>query len=373
MIPGSPDSRPLRVALDVTPELIGSTGVARYARELRRALEGRTDCKVVPFAIGRRSQAVPTGVRHVRVPQRVVQGLWRSVGVPRAEQITGQVDVTHSLDLVPPPTRAALVVTVHDLVTSELPALHTSRSRQTQHRQMLALARTAAVLTVSHATAQALVDHGVDETLIHVTPNGLSRLPPALAPPVPPDPFVLVVGTLEPRKGHEILLRAIAQAGLEQLRLVFAGPPAGRSSDLHVLARTLGLGERLTILGEVDDAVLAGLYRDALALCMPSFGEGFGLPVLEAMSFGTPVIASDLPALREVAGDAAVFASPGDIGALARALRRVVADQDLRERLARQGTARAALFTWDATAEKTVQAYRIALASKAAGLGSAAC
>ena len=107
--------------------------------------------------------------------------------------------------------------------------------------------------------------------------------------------------------------------------------------------------------------MLAGLYRDALALCMPSFGEGFGLPVLEAMSFGTPVVASDLPALREVAADAARFAKPGDTEGLGRELRQVVSDDQTRVLLARKGNARASLFTWDATAEQTVQAYRAAL------------
>lgn len=361
MTPDDPGSRALRVAVDVTPELIGTTGVARYARELRRALERHPDCTIVPFAIGRRSQAVPQGVRHVPIPLRVVQGLWRSVGAPRAEHITGPVDLTHSLDLMPPPTRGPLVVTIHDLVTSELPGLHPSRSRRAQHLQLLGAARAAAILTVSQATAQALVNRGVNEALIHLTPNGLSRLPRPVAPPVLGGPFLLVVGTLEPRKGHEILLRAVAQDGLEQLRLVFAGPPAGRSSDLNALATRLGLEGRLTILGKVDDAVLAGLYREALALCMPSFGEGFGLPVLEAMSFGTPVLASDLPALREVAGDAALFARPGDAHAFAHELRQLVSDQHLRHSLARKGKERASLFTWDATAEKTVQAYRDAL------------
>lgn len=351
----------MRVALDVTPELIGTTGVARYSRELRRALERRTDCTIVPFAIGRRSQEIPPGVRHIPVPLRVVQPVWRAFGFPRAERLSGPVDIVHSLDLLPPPTRRPLAITVHDILTNQLPDLHPSRSRRMQALQLAALDRAAAILTVSRSTADALVAHGVDPSRIHVTPNGLARLAAPIDPPVPKKPFILLVGSLEPRKGHELLIQAATRDGLEDVRLVFAGPEVGRADYIRAVAAQAGVRDRVIVLGPVDDAVLAGLYRDATALCLPSYGEGFGLPVLEAMSFGTPVVASDLPALREVAADAALFVAPGDSDALARELRRIVVDPRLRERLARQGKERAALFTWDATAEATVQAYRVAL------------
>lgn len=351
----------LRIGLDVTPELIGATGVARYSRELRQALQRREDCLVVPFALGRNSQPVPSGVQHFPVPLRVMHAAWRSVGAPRAERLAGPVDIVHSLDLVPPPTRLPLVITVHDLLTRELPSLHASRSRHMQRLQLAALDRAAAILAVSRSTADALVAHGVDASRIHVTANGLARLPPPVDPPIPPGPFVLVVGSLEPRKGHELLLRAVAQRPLAEIRLVFAGPEVGRAEEVRQAAARLGLDGRLSLLGRVDDAVLAGLYRDATALCLPSLGEGFGLPVLEAMSFGTAVVASDVPALREVAGDAAVFAAAGDSNELGRQLERVIGDQELRDRLSRRGEERAESFTWERTAEATVRAYRAAL------------
>ena len=111
----------LRIALDVTPELIGSTGVARYSRELRRALQRRGDCEIHPFAVGRRFQPLPAGVRHLPVPLRVIQRSWAAVELPRAEHLAGAVDLVHSLDLVPPPSARPLVVTVHDVVTAERP------------------------------------------------------------------------------------------------------------------------------------------------------------------------------------------------------------------------------------------------------------
>jgi glycosyltransferase involved in cell wall biosynthesis len=350
-----------RIALDVTPELLATTGVARYSRELRGALSRRDDCALTTFAIGRRTQPVPAGTRHIAVPLRAVHASWRAFGVPRAERFAGPAEVIHSLDLVPPPTRLPLVVTVHDLVTVDRPELHSARSRRIQHLQRAALGRAAAIVTVSQSTAEELVASGIDSDRIHPTPNGLTRLPAPAYPPLPTGPFVLAVGTLEPRKGHELLIRAFARADVEATRLVFAGPTAGRADALEALARELGIGERLSVLGFVDDATLAALYRDATLLCLPSFGEGFGLPVLEAMAAGLPVLASDLPAIREVTGGGAVLFAPGDVDALTAALTRLLGDERLRAELADHGPTRAAAFTWDATAAATMRAYDAAI------------
>lgn len=351
----------IRVALDVTPELIGATGVARYSRELRRALVQRADCEVRAFALSRRSQPVPDGVRHIPVPLRVAHASWKAIGLPRAEHLAGPVDIVHSLDLIPPPTRRPLVVTVHDLVTSELPGLHSARSEAMQREQLRSLRRAMVVLTVSGAIAEALAEHGVESDRIHVTPNGLTPLPPPGEPSLPGAPFILAVGTLEPRKAHDVLIRAFAASGLDHMRLVFAGPTVGREAELEALAVELGVSARLTILGRVEDAELAGLYRQAILLCMPSLGEGFGLPVLEALASGLPVVASALPAIREVAGDAAVLVPAGDVDAMAAALKRVATDPALLARLASEGPARAAAFTWQATAAATVAGYQAAL------------
>jgi glycosyltransferase involved in cell wall biosynthesis len=351
----------LRVALDITPELIAATGVARYSRELRRALTRSERCRVAPFAIGRATHPVPQGTRYIRVPLRLVHRAWQLGSWPRAEQLTGAADLVHSLDLVPPPTRLPLVVTVHDLVTVDLPQLHPARAREMQRRQLSQLHRAAAITAVSRATADALADRGVDPRRIHVTPNGLSELPAPVDPPVPDRPFVLAVGTLEPRKGHDLLIAAFAEAASDGTALVFAGPTAGREQELHAQAVRLGVADRLMILGRVPDRVLSGLYRHAALLCMPSLAEGFGLPVLEAMSAGLPVIASDLPAIREVAGEAALLFAPGDRDALAEGMRRLQTDDELRDRLRHAGPERARSFSWEATATATLRAYEAAI------------
>lgn len=359
-----------RIAFDVTPEVVGRTGVARYCRELGAALEVRDDCELVRFAFGRRLHAVSAGTRHVRVPLRAVQGAWRLLGVPRAEVLTGPVDVVHSLDLIPPPTRSPLVATVHDVAALELPSLHDRRRVETQRRQLDAVARATVVLTVSRSMAARLAAYGIEPDRVHVAPNGLTPLPSPADPPLPPGPFILTVGTLEPRKAHDVLLRAAGNGGaLRGNRLVFAGPTAGREDALRSLARDLGIGDRLTILGSVHDAVLAGLYRDAALLCMPSLAEGFGLPILEALSFGLPVVASDLDVVHEVAGEHAVVFPRGDSGALAEALASTLDDTALREGMRLNGPARAAMFTWDATAREAVAAYDRAIGQATADAG----
>jgi glycosyltransferase involved in cell wall biosynthesis len=351
----------LRVGLDVTPELLGMTGVARYSRELRRALEQHAACEVVPFAFGRRSQPVPDGTRHYPVPMRVVHRSWELLGLPRAEQLIGRVDVVHSLDLIPPPTRRPLVVTVLDTVTADLPELHPQRSASMQRRQLASLQRAAVVLAVSDRMAAGLAEVGVEPHRIRVTTLGVSRLPHPADPGVRSPRYVLMVGTLEPRKGHDLLLRAFADARLADLGVVFAGPTGGRDGALKAAAAELGVLDRLEILGPVDDARLAGLYRDATMLCMPSLGEGFGLPVLEAMAAGIPVIASDLPVIREVTADSAVLVPPGDVRALQAAITRVHTDEPLARRLRDAGVRRARDFSWAGTADRTIEAYRAAV------------
>jgi glycosyltransferase involved in cell wall biosynthesis len=158
------------------------------------------------------------------------------------------------------------------------------------------------------------------------------------------------------------LLAAFAAARLDPIQLVLAGPDAGQRAHLARLAASLGIRARLTLLGRVSDAVLAALYRDAVALCFPSLAEGFGLPVLESMAAGLPVVATDIEVVSEVTGGAALLVPPGDIPALSRALEQVSRDEQLRQHLADLGRTRAQRFTWEATAKATVTAYERALA-----------
>jgi len=352
--------RALRVALDVTATITGSTGVARYANQLTAALADQ-GVETVPYAIGRARHPVPAGVRHVSVPLRVVHQVWSRIGRPRAEWIAKGADLVHALDLVPPPSNLPVVLTLHDVTAIDHPEFHPARRATSQRAQLAAARRAQAVLCVSHATARAAVAHGVDRARIVVSPLGRTSLPNPPSHPTRGRPYLLVVGEVSRRKGHDVLLEAFAAADLDGIELVVAGPDGFDATFRDALVHQLGIGPRVSFLGYVDDATLAGLYAGALALCFPSRAEGFGLPVIEALGLGVPVVASDLDVVREVAGDSVVYVPPGDSDGLASALQRIVDDGDLRAALTEAGPVAAATFTWERTARATIDAYHLAL------------
>ena len=281
--------------------------------------------ETVSFAIGRATHPAPPGARHLRVPLRLVQRSWATLKWPRAETLVGGADLVHALDLVPPPSRVPVVLTVHDVTPLDHPEFHPARRTSQQRAQLDALDRVAVVLADSHATASRLVQRGLDERRVAVVHLGVTPLPPP-APLALPVPYLLLVGAITRRKGYDVLLRAFARANLPSVRLVFAGPDDFDAGFCRPLAAKLGLGERALFLGPVDDATLAALYQGAVAVCFPSLAEGFGLPVLEALAQGSPVVASNLDAVREIAGDAALLVPAGDEDSWQDALGRIVGD-----------------------------------------------
>ncbi len=174
--------------------------------------------------------------------------------------------------------------------------------------------------------------------------------------------FFLAVGVLAPQKNVARIIEAFARADNGVTRLVLVGRPAGDYVErvLRPLARRLGVAERVVFAGAVDDETLRVLYHAAVALVYPSLGEGFGLPIVEAMACGCPVVTSNISSMPEVAGAAALLVNPRDVAALTAALARVRDDSGLRADLVRRGHARAALFTWDAVARRTLDLYTMA-------------
>jgi len=247
----------------------------------------------------------------------------------------------------------------------------------------LADARRAEVVTCPSATtARDLAAAGFDEDRLHVVPLGVRAGGPlpdgaeavvrgALARHGVDGPFVLWLGTIEPRKNLPGLVAAMDRIpGGGDVSLVLVGP-AGWEADAR---RIVGpLGDRAVLLGAVSEPVRDAWLAAADVVCLPSLHEGFGLPVLEAMAAGTPVVTSSGTATEEVAGGAALVADPSDPGAIGEALGAVLADGEMARRLADDGRRRAADFTWEATAEGTVVAYREAVARGAgSGAGSEA-
>jgi glycosyltransferase involved in cell wall biosynthesis len=250
-------------------------------------------------------------------------------------------------------------MTVHDLVALDHPELHPKRAVVLQRRQLEAARdRATVVLTVSRATAGALCSRGVDPERIVVAPCGVTTMPPSDRSLVPPGTYLLVVGTLTARKGLETLVAAFSRADLHgSVRLVLAGAMGWGGQHVSDAIERHGVGDRVSRLGRVSDAQLAGLYQGCLAVCVPSIAEGFGLPLVEAAAVGAPVVASDIPVFHEIEGSVALYARPSDEQAWADALERIIADEELRWDAAALGRAVAREYTWDRTAALTIAAY----------------
>ncbi|HMC03349.1 MAG TPA: glycosyltransferase family 1 protein [Cellulomonadaceae bacterium] len=284
-----------------------------------------------------------------------------------------RLDLVHSPYVVGPlAVSVPVVVTVHDLILERHPEYTPQRLLRLAYRAMarLSLRRASAIVAVSQAT-RADVERWYPATRgrTHVIPNGVSGLFSRVEDPgrletvrarygLPPS-FVLAVGAGRPHKNLEVLVDAARHFGDDGPRVVLASAPDARFPDAvgDRIAR-LGLEDRVVRIRDVREDDMAALYSLADAFVFPSFIEGFGLPMLEAMAAGTPVIAADASVMPEVGGDAVLLFDPLDPAALAAQLRRLAGDPDLRDLLRERGIGRAAEFSWERAARATVELYR---------------
>ena len=350
-------------------------GTGRYAAELAAALSrtaGDGDALTTWTAWHR--DVTPSHVEPgVRAPHRLPLGrralaLAWECGLPPAPR---GVDVLHAPTLLFPPRRQPLVVSLHDTVPWTHPETLTAHGVR-WHRAM-------AKRAVQVADAVAVPTEAVRADLHDVLPALRGRVcvlgggfAPALAVPPGPDvmaevaeryclseTYVLSLATLEPRKGLDVLVEALGELKDRAPALVVVGQPAWGEVDVARLAGSAGLpADKLRVLGRIPDPDLAVVLRRAAMLVVPSRAEGFGLPVAEAMAAGTPMICSDVPALVEVAGDAALVVPRGDPHALAEAIDGLARDPATRRALAEAGLARAPQFTWDGVARRAWALYR---------------
>lgn len=372
------------------------TGTERYSYELLAAI-ARSD-RWRPYTLytnGLPAALPPLGpnftLRSVRRPR-----LWTHTGLGPALAADRPDLLFVPAHVVPLAGAPPSVVTIHDLGYRAFPEAHSARRRlelDLTTRWSLRAARR--VIAVSGATRDDLLRHyGADPARISVVHHGLSR---GFQPTVDPatiqrhgldGPYFLYVGTLQPRKNLERLIEAFAMAA-RQLEgalvggagasaalawswpagVAHAGPTlaiAGRrgwlSDAIERRAVELGVADRVRFLGYVPDADLPALLSAATAFVFPSLYEGFGMPVLEAMACGAPVLTSSTSSLPEVAGDAALLVDPIDTAAIAAALARLATDEPLRADLRARGLARAAQFSWERCAHETLAVLLEALA-----------
>ena len=355
----------MRIGIDATlvrPDRV--TGIERYALSLTRALAHLSPSEIVLFtrpdpppaltSLPVEQHASPLGHR---VP---MEQAWLPLAAARA-----RIDLLHMLAFPTPPLwRGRSILTVHDAT----PWLHPDTISVAMRYYygplyLQAVRRASAVITVSNAARDDLTAAlGIAPGLVHVTHNGIEpRFFEARAAEGPRAPYLLAVGTLEPRKNLPVLLEAFRQlrADSRDLQLVLVGRQ-GWTDPLPI--GDLAAHVRLT--GPLPDSELPELYAGAACFVLPSLYEGFGLPLAEAMAAGVPAVASDIAALREVGGDAVRYARVSDATAFAEAIRVTLDRRDEAAAMAARARERARRFTWEACARATLSTYRAVLAPR---------
>lgn len=370
---------PLKIGVDA--RLIGEplTGIGRYTVELTRRL---VEAPHHWFLYAPRPPQDTMWHRHnvtlraARLSSRVGRMVWSQTMLPRWARQDG-IDLfwgaTHRLPQWLP-AQMARVVTIHDLVWRHAGETMRTTSRLLERMLMPQAVRLAdRVVADSHSTAQALASEFPDAVerirVVHLAS-------PPLPPPGPRDTlaglgiagdYVLFVGTLEPRKNLVRLLHAYAMMPAEardRAQLVVAGGNGWGGEDLAGTTGRLGLTNRVVLTGYVADATLSTLYAHALFLAMPSLYEGFGLPLLEAMALGTPVLTSSCSSMPEVAGDAGLLVNPLDMRSIEGGLSALVLDDGLRRGLAAKTRFTAARFSWDKAAKQMLEVFAEAVADR---------
>ncbi len=386
----------MRVALNLEQLLQPAPGgIGRYTAELARLLptlsagDGGDVVALLPFvARHSRSRVHAALLEHgigdldpvvLPLPRPLLYDAWHLLRRPRLDhmrRLTG-ADLVHAPSVaVPPRSRVPLVVTAHDAAPLVFPDSYPRRGRRF-HAQGLAAAaeRADLVITVSKAAAEEIAEYTeIPRERLRVVPNGVvldvatdAEVAKARGEHGIEDaPYVFWLGSLEPRKNVGLLVDAFArwaETSSQPHRLVLGGPAGWVEDAASVLAPARGLGDRVRTVGRIGDATARALYRGADLFAFPSRHEGFGIPVLEAMAQSTPVMAADIPPLREVAANAAVFLPPDDLDAWADALGRLLLDDAERARLGAAGRDRAQHYSWKRCAEATRAVYREALGS----------
>ena len=379
----------MRIAYDGNPLVGERFGIGHYTDQLIRAMariDADTRCVVVcPWPVNHFRPLAPLSFAQPNVevpsppfPTRLRRRVRELVGAPASlEALIGAVDVFHATNflLTHPVERAKRVVTFHDLTVMLFPQWHPEK-RLREMRAGLPVAAAAAdrIITVSHVTKSDVVKHlAVDPDRVDVVPLAVdtsfhprtrAEVDAALAQlGLAYGEYLLFLGTLEPRKNLGRLLDAAIMAGPDVGPLVLAGADGWGTDELRPRIADLARQGRVRPLGYVAPELRPLLLSGARLFTYPSLYEGFGLPPLEAMACGTPVITSNVSALPETVGDAALLVDPLDVGDLAGCIRRLWDDGALRGQLRERGFRRVRDFTWEATARLTNQTYAAAMGS----------
>ena len=380
----------MRIAYDVAPLKFPRTGVGHYAAALlEHLIEVEPDLEFnffsltavpgsrfdFPDAVGDRVHMNGNGSGFLhklagRIPRsarRVALTAWTMVGRPSAERFIGRSEVVHGTNFWVPPVDAKNgIVTIHDLTFWIYPEFCTPPVRRYRMTMPRILDRCRIVITPSQTVKSETADaFKFPEDRIVVTPEGVrgsfvgAEADPHLAANIGiTKQYVLCAGTQEPRKNLDRLIEAMSLLGDLDLQLVIAGPPGWGSVDLPAVARKHGVEDRVLFSGYLEDSKLGALMTSAAVFAYPSIYEGFGLPPLEAMAAGVPVVAGAAGALPETLGEAPIWCNPRETSSIADAIRLAITDNAIRSSAIAKGKQQSALYDWHDTARLTANAYR---------------
>ena len=295
-----------------------------------------------------------------KLPRQILYEMWNRFDTPKTENLVKSVDLVHASGGAVPSTDLSLVATIHDLSWREQNDWFPSRGKRFAEAWLDKARKAERIICPSITTFKDLVKAGFDEQIIRIVPLGVKtrkvgqdQVEGLLEENSIKTPFILWVGTIEPRKNIPTLVQAMQQ--IPEIPLVLVGPK-GWESDLQSVIDPIR--ERVKIIGEVDEATKHTWYKAASVFCFPSLLEGFGLPIAEAMSHGTPVVTSSTTATSEVAGDAALLIDPKSADAIAESIKKILSKSEIAKELGEKGLERAKKMTWKDTALATADVYR---------------
>lgn len=358
-------------------------GIGSYIRNLLEAMSLRPEAERYRFRVYARKserEAMPRLAPNFEVVEEDSPGYSLAELTRFAFRLfRDRLDLFHATHYVLPPIRSRAVVTIHDIIHLLYPQFLPNRAALVYARVMIrrALTRADRIITVSYNSKRDLVDYfGITPSRVEVIYNGVS---PRFRPDVPEEdrrrvaerygltrPYLLFLGGERPHKNAQNVVRAFAEARRRRPdlthTLVLAGPMPASTARIDALIAALDVGPSIIRPGRVAEEDMPGLFAGADLLLYPTLYEGFGLPVVEAMACGTPVLTSSTSALQEIAGGYAYLVDPLDVDAIARGIVLLTTDTKVRSDFIELGRKRARDFSWDKAAERTLEVYAEALA-----------
>ncbi len=374
----------MRIAIDIRALVGTKTGIGRLLVNLLTSLNSFADDNEIGLFFNSLRGEIPKGVpdtnkyliQRTRIPNRLLNVLWAYSSFPKVDSLLKEIDVYYSPNFqAPPASKAARVVTIHDLVFFTNPELAMPAAvRHFKYRIKHYAGRADIITADSNATADDIINHlDVPEEKVKVLYPGTIHINKSSEEEISllknkynlENNFALFVGCLEPRKNLARLLKAYDDSGIyKDIQLVMAGPKGWYFDDLTSVWNSLKCRDRIKWLNYVTDDELAALYNSALFFVYPSLAEGFGLPILEAMSAGCPVMTSNISSMPEVGGDSAYYVDPLQTESITEGLLKISGDSDLRRDLREKGYERIKRFSWDKMSAGLMDILKLAVEKK---------